>query len=324
MTGCGMSFIEKHQQFLLWSLLAVSIISISSAGAVFQLMDEVKPMLRASWRFQATALFMLPIFIVQFNQVRKDPIMMERLKLPKTLWIIVGSGLSLGLHMGAWVWSLDNTSLAHSLLFVTTHPLIIVLGLVLMRRYVHKFQIRGALIGFLGGCVALMGISTDGDATLIGDLAAFVGAIAVVGYFIAGRNLRQWMPLFVYIFPVTLIAAIELALVSLISEGTSISMLSINQSIFGWISLAWAPYVLYLAIFPGIVGHAGISSVLRWFSPIIISVAYLFEPLIGSFIGWMFGTMEIPSIWTWVGGLILISGTAMVIAGERELEREMA
>jgi drug/metabolite transporter (DMT)-like permease len=247
---------------------------------------------------------------------------MEKLRLPETRYILLGSGISLGLHMGAWVWSLDNTSLTHSLLFVTIHPLIIVFGALLLRKYVPKQQVFGASIGFIGGGITLLGISAETDVTLLGDLAAIIGAIAVVGYFLAGRKLRQWMPLFVYILPVTVIAAIFLAIMSMMLEGTVFSMSDENISMFGWMSSSWIWYVVYLAVFPGIVGHAGISAVLRWFPPIIVSVAYLFEPLVGSFIGWILGTTGIPSLWTWVGATVLMIGTVLVIRGDEELRSQ--
>ena len=310
------------QRILLWILLTFSIVSISSAGAVFQLMDDVPPLLRASWRFQLTAMLMAPMFFLQYRDMRQDSGSMEKLRLPETRYILLGSGISLGLHMGAWVWSLDNTSLTHSLLFVTIHPLIIVFGALLLRKYVPKQQVFGASIGFIGGGITLLGVSAESDVTLLGDLAAIIGAIAVVGYFLAGRKLRQWMPLFVYILPVTVIAAIFLAIMSMMLEGTVFSLSDENISMFGWISSSWIWYVVYLAVFPGIVGHAGISAVLRWFPPIIVSVAYLFEPLVGSFIGWIFGTTGIPSLWTWVGATVLMIGTVLVIRGDEELRSE--
>tara|TARA_B100000674_G_scaffold376467_1_gene318961 strand:- start:50 stop:1012 length:963 start_codon:yes stop_codon:yes gene_type:complete len=310
------------QRILLWILLTFSIISISSAGAVFQLMDDVPPLLRASWRFQMTAVLMAPMFFLQYRDMRQDSVSMESLRLPETRYILLGSGISLGLHMGAWVWSLDNTSLTHSLLFVTIHPLIIVFGALLLRKYVPKQQVFGASIGFIGGGITLLGISAESDVTLLGDIAAIIGAIAVVGYFLAGRKLRQWMPLFVYILPVTAIAAIFLAIMSMMLEGTVFSISDENISVFGWMSSSWIWYVVYLAVFPGIVGHAGISAVLRWFPPIIVSVAYLFEPLVGSFIGWILGTTGIPSLWTWVGATVLMIGTVLVIRGDEELRSQ--
>lgn len=285
-------------------------------------MDDVPPLLRASWRFQLTAVLMAPMFFLQYRDMRQDSDSIEKLRLPETRYILLGSGISLGLHMGAWVWSLDNTSLTHSLLFVTIHPLIIVFGALLLRKYVPKQQVFGASIGFIGGGITLLGISAETDVTLLGDLAAIIGAIAVVGYFLAGRKLRQWMPLFVYILPVTVIAAIFLAVMSVMLEGTVFSLSDENISMFGWMSNSWIWYVVYLAVFPGIVGHAGISAVLRWFPPIIVSVAYLFEPLVGSFIGWIFGTTGIPSLWTWVGATVLMIGTVLVIRGDEELRSE--
>ena len=312
----------KSQGIMLWILLTFSIISISSAGAVFQLMGDVPPLLRASWRFQVTAFMMAPMFFIQYSGMQNNQIAMDQFRIPETQWILIGSGISLGLHMGAWVWSLDNTSLTHSLLFVTIHPLIIVFGALLLRKYVPQQQVWGASIGFIGGGITLLGISVETEVTLLGDLAAIIGACAVVGYFLAGRKLRQWMPLFVYIVPVTVIAAVFLATMSLILEGSTFSIEDVNLSLFGWMSSTWIWYVLYLAAFPGIVGHAGISAVLRWFPPIIVSVAYLFEPLIGSFIGWLLGTTDIPSLWTWIGATVLMIGTVLVIKGEGEIKRE--
>ena len=310
------------QRIMLWVLLTFSIISISSAGAVFQLMDDVPPLLRASWRFQLTTLMMAPLCFIQYRDARQDQTFMSNLMSQETRYILFGSGISLGLHMGAWVWSLDNTSLTHSLLFVTIHPLIIVFGALLLRKYVPRQQVFGASIGFLGGGIALLGISAETDVTLLGDIAAIIGAVAVVGYLVAGRKLRQWMPLFVYTVPVTGIAAILLGIMSLMIEGSTFSMSQEDISIFGWISSSWIFYVLFLAAFPGIVGHAGISAVLRWFPPIIVSVAYLFEPLIGSIIGWLLGTTGIPSLWTWVGAIVLIIGTVLVIKGDEALHSQ--
>ncbi len=89
--------------------------------------------------------------------------------------------------------------------------------------------------------------------TLIGDAAAFIGAIAIVGYLVAGRFRRAWMPLFVYAFPVTLIAATLIAFSSMVLEGTTFSGLPSNSSLIGWGDLIYLPAVAYLAFGPGLV-----------------------------------------------------------------------
>ena len=103
-----------------WATLSVAVIAVSSAGIVLQEMSEVEPLLRASWRMQGTALVLLPGFIYQLTRAESySPSREDSL-------LVLASSAFLALHFGSWVWSLDNTSLVHSLLFVNTHPLVVV------------------------------------------------------------------------------------------------------------------------------------------------------------------------------------------------------
>ncbi len=303
-----------------WILLGAAVLAVSSAGPVFQLIDEVQPLLRASWRLQLTALILAPLAVWQYRAMpQSDKI---RCRSRQVSAIIVGSGLCLWIHFGSWVWSLDHTSLTHSLLFVTAHPLVFVVGLWLLKRPTNRQQTLGAVLGFLGAAVVLMGVSSEGDVTLIGDAAAFLGAVAIVGYLTAGRVLRKWMPLFVYAFPVTLIAGVMLALSSVIMEGSSWGSTPAASAVLGWGALVWLPYIAYLALGPGLVGHTGINAVLRWLPPIVISVSVVMEPLIGSLIGWGMGTTSVPGMWTWLGGPLLIAGVLLVSLGLDELNTD--
>ena len=130
--------------------------------------------------------------------------------------------------------------------------------------------------------------------------------------------LRGWMPLFIYAFPVTFIASILLSITSLVIEGSNIGLITPEKSVFGWSDIVWLPAIAYLAFVPGIIGHTGINGVLRWFPPIFISVSVLFEPLLGSVIGWLLGTTGVPGIFTWVGGPFLIAGIILVTIGQNE------
>ena len=299
-----------------WFILVAAVFAVSSAGAVFQLMAEVPPLLRASWRLQATSLVLLPMFIIHIRRARLDEALWTRLTDSRTIPILLGSAVCLWIHFGTWVWSLDHTSLTHSLLFVTAHPLVIVVGATLLGHRVARRSIAGAAIGFLGAAVTLVGGSGDGQVTMIGDLAAFVGAVAIVGYLIAGRELREWMPLFLYAFPVTFVASILLLLTSLAFEGTTVLGSTSSTNAFGWATTDWLPLIAYLALVPGMVGHTGINHVLRWLPPLVISVSVLFEPIIGSIIGWLLGTSAAPGLWTWAGGLMLVAGMLLVTLQE--------
>lgn len=293
---------------LVWGLLVAGVLGVSSAGAILSHVDEIPPLMRASWRLQITVLMLLPFAIWQYREM--DVSNRQRLTEKRTLLIIVGSGLALAAHFGTWVSSLDHTSLAHSLLFVTSHPIIIVIGTAILVRKPHRLETTGALIGLLGAGITLLDAANDGDVTLLGDMLAFAGAITVVGYIVAGRILREWMPVFVYAVPVTLIGAVLLIPFSIVmGEGTAA---------LGWIESDLLSWFILLAFLAGIVGHTGLNACLRWLPPLTISFAVTLEPIIGAFIGWFFFSEGVPGKWTWVGGSILILGILFVIKGGAE------
>ena len=300
-----------------WMILSAAVIAVSSAGAVLQSIDEIPPLLRMGWRLQATSLVLFPFALFQWIKLDKTEIM--SLLNPRNFAILLASGFCLFLHFATWGWSLDHTSLTHSLLFVTAHPLVFVIGAAIIGRPLLKRQSYGALIAFFGASLSLLSISERGDVTLIGDLAAFGGAVAIVGYLMAGRELRSWMPLFLYAFPVTFVGAILLTLSSMVLESSDWNHLR-SITTFGWTDMIWIPAIAYLAIGPGLVGHTGINGVLKWLPPIVISVSVLIEPILGTFIGMMLGTTEFPDNWTLLGGSFILLGLYLVISAENQLE----
>ena len=290
---------------LVWGLLVAGVIGVSSAGAILSHVDSIPPLMRASWRLQITVLMLLPFAIWQYKQM--DLNAKTRLFEKRTILIIVGSGCALAAHFGTWVTSLDHTSLAHSLLFVTSHPIIIVIGTAILVRKPHRLETAGALVGLLGAGITLLDAKNSGDVTLWGDFLAFLGAITVVGYIVAGRILREWMPVFVYAVPVTFLGAILLIPASI--------MMGESTAALGWVESELLGWFILLAFLAGIVGHTGLNACLRWLPPLTISFAVTLEPIIGAFIGWFFFSEGVPGKWTWLGGLILIFGIMLVIKG---------
>ena len=293
---------------LVWGLLAVSVLGVSSAGAILSHLDSIPPLMRASWRLQITVILLLPFAIWQYRNM--EVVEKKKLTEKRTLLILLGSGVALAAHFGTWVTSLDHTSLAHSLLFVTSHPIIIVIGTAIFVRKPRKLETIGALVGLVGAGITLLDAKNSGDVTLWGDFLAFAGAITVVGYIVAGRILREWMPVFVYAVPVTLLAGLLLIPVSILMGESTSALGWINSDLLGWFIL--------LAFLAGIVGHTGLNACLRWLPPLTISFAVTLEPIIGAFIGWLFFSEAIPQKWTWLGGLILIIGIMLVIKGGAE------
>ena len=304
-----------------WMLLVAAIFGVSSAGALFQQVDDVPPLLRASWRLQLTSVVLAPLALMQWKSHGHS--LKSRFMERKTiLWLLAG-GVFLALHFGAWVASLDETSLTHSLLFVTAHPLIIVFGMALIARFSlsyfrspNRWEIIGACVGFLGAALALVDLGDEQGGrtvTMWGDFLAFLGAVFVVGYIVSGRVLRKWMPIFLYAFPVTLIGALILIPASCLLEDDFSSM-----GAFGWIQAEYFWWFLALALIAGLLGHTGLYTCLRYMPPLVVSTSVTMEPIIGSIIGFVLFDTGLPGFWTWLGGPILISGILMVIIGSSQ------
>ena len=303
-----------------WGLLVAAVFGVSSAGALFQHVDTVPPLLRASWRLQLTSLVLLPLFLYQYRSI--ESVVAEQFKTRRTWLLLVASGVALAAHFGAWVASLDQTTLTHSLLFVTAHPLVIVVGMMILAPTIASVrpplrnETLGAFICFVGASITLLDTgSTQGDqtATIFGDALAFGGAVFVVGYIVVGRILRTWLPIFLYAFPVTLIAALLLLPFSWMIDPRFATF-----GVFGWTEADYFIWFLLLALAAGLLGHTGLNTCLRYISPLIVSVAVTLEPVLGSIIGWVFFDAGVPGRWTWLGGLVLMAGLmTVVIASEQ-------
>ena len=295
-----------------WLVLGVAICGVSSAGAIFTHVDEIPPLLRASWRLQLTALILAPLALWQFNSI--DEQVKSKLFEMSTGKIILASGAFLALHFGFWVTSLDYTSLTHSLLFVTAHPLVILIGMILFVRKPNGMELIGGIAAFAGAAISMLDtgdVQGDRSVTFFGDQLAFLGAVFVVGYFVCGRVLREWMPLFIYAFPVTLLGGLLLIPASMLLEADYS-----QYGAFGYIGHETLVWFVLLAFIAGILGHTGLNYCLKYVSPLLISISVTLEPVLGSIIGWMFFSTGVPGMWTWIGGPILMLGIISILYGE--------
>jgi len=295
-----------------WLVLGVAICGVSSAGAIFTHVDDIPPLLRASWRLQLTALLLAPLALWQFNSI--DAEVKSKLFDLSTGKIIAASGAFLALHFGFWVTSLDYTSLTHSLLFVTAHPLVILIGMFFFVRKPNGMELIGGLAAFAGAAISMLDagdVQGDRSVTFFGDQLAFLGAVFVVGYIVCGRILREWMPLFLYAFPVTLLGGLLLIPASMLLEADYS-----QHGAFGYIGHETLVWFVLLAFIAGILGHTGLNYCLKYVSPLLISISVTLEPVLGSIIGWMFFSTGVPGMWTWIGGPILMLGIISILYGE--------
>ncbi len=311
---------------LTWIILGAALLGVSSGGALLQSFGDVPPLLRASWRLQATTVLLLPLAVLDWG--REGAPWTSREEGRSDLVLVLASGLFLALHFGAWTASLDRTTLTHSLLFVTAHPLVVLVGSAVLLAFGREIippgrrGWAGGLLGLVGASLTLLdvGDATGGqEVTLFGDVLAFLGAVFVVGYLAAGRVLRARWPVFLYAAVVTGLASVLLAVGSGAAETGAIA----GHGIVGWIGPDWLAGFLLLAFLAGLVGHTGLNHCLKTMTPLTISVTLTLEPVVGSIIGLVaFGT-GVPGPATMLGGLIMLAGLLLVVSNptpEQNLE----
>jgi drug/metabolite transporter (DMT)-like permease len=219
--------------------------------------------------------------------------------------MLVG-GLLLALHFAAWITSLAYTSVAASVVLMTTHPFFVGLASHLLLRERLSRGMGVALIVAVAGSVLIgLGDLRQGSHRLWGDVLALVGAVAVAGYFVIGRRLRAQLSLLAYVFPVYGIAAVVLMVVMLASD---CSPLPQRPATWGWLSL--------MAL--GILGHSALNWALRYLSATYVTIAILGEPIGSTLLAWWL-LDEPPSPWAAVGGALILGGIVVASYAERAI-----
>lgn len=287
---------------LLTAILAVSTASIFIRFA----QAEAPSLVIAALRLTFATLLLAPIAWTRYRDELKS---LRRAEV--TLMVI--SGLFLAVHFATWISSLEYTTVASSVVFVSTGPLwVALLSPLLLNERSRRAAIVGLVIAILGGAM----IGLDGACTwnngfrcenlsqilegraMWGNFLALVGAWAVSGYLIIGRKIRaaRSMSLIPYIFVVYGIAAIALILIMFIAGE---SPLGYPAATYGWIFL--------LAAFPQLIGHSTYNWALRYLPASFVAVTTLGEP-IGSAILAFFLLQETPTVIVISGGILILIG----------------
>jgi drug/metabolite transporter (DMT)-like permease len=262
----------------------------------------------AAGRLGLAAIILLPIAWLRVGPE------LRRLK-RRDLLLGIGAGALLALHFDAWIASLDYTSVASSVALVSTNPLwVAVLSLLLWGERPPRLTLLGVLLAVAGS--ALIGFSDSGGAApnaLLGDGLALVGALAVSGYFLIGRELRRRLSLLAYIWLVYTSAAIVLLAVALVAASA--------QQGERWGALAGYPpsaygLLLLLAVGPQLLGHSALNWALRYLSATFITVALLGEPIGAALLALLlfrewFAPLQL------LGFVLLLAGIVAAARGER-------
>lgn len=99
------------------SILLAGITSISFASIFIRLCDDVPSIMIATYRLVIASLLLLTIFIIRGHSLKHIS--------KKDLIFSLLGGLFLSLHLITWIASLKYTSVANSVVLVTTNPVFV-------------------------------------------------------------------------------------------------------------------------------------------------------------------------------------------------------
>jgi drug/metabolite transporter (DMT)-like permease len=299
--------LDSRVRIFLPFVLLTAILAISASSVYIRFAQKEAPSLViAALRLTCAALLLAPL---AWTRQRHELQQLTRQEI--TLGCL--SGLFLAIHFATWTSSLEFTSVASSVVFVSTGPLwVALLSPVLLHERLGLASVLGLLLAILGGVIIAISDTCTWDhgiqcpalnqvmqgRAMWGNFLALLGAWMVSGYLIIGRKLRAGgsVSLIPYIFFVYSLCALAL-LVMMFAAG--LSPLGYSARTYGWIVL--------LAAFPQLIGHSTYNWALRYIPATLVAILTLIEP-IGSAVLAYVVLGETPTYGVLVGGLLILTG----------------
>ena len=282
-------------------ILTVGVVAVSFA-AIFIRLADAPPLVIASYRLTIAAVVMVGLAAGSWlRSGRVAPTKLTR----KDMVLLGVSSTSLALHFWVWILSLEYTSVASSVVLVTTNSFIVaVASRVLFKEALHPHTVVGIAVGISGGVVIALG-DAGSDEGLLGDLLAFGGAVAIVGYMLTGRTLRRHMSVLTYNTWVYTGTAAILLVAATVAGGP---FTGFTSETYLW--------MVMLALVPQVIGHSLLNWSLAHVTATAVTVAVMAEPVLAI-------ALAIPILgevppWTSVlGGVLVLSGIYVALRNRR-------
>lgn len=268
-------------------LLLIGVVSVSFA-AIFIRIADAPALSIAFYRQAMAAAIFLPLAIGRWKELRG---------LTATqLGVAVLSGALLALHFATWIASLSFTTVAASVVLVTTSPIFVAAAArVLFGERVGNTTFIGILIGLIGAAIVSGGDFGISTRAAVGDLLALAGAVAAAGYLLAGRRLRAGMSLFAYVGVVYATCAILL-----------LPAAAFGARLSGFSGETWLMFVL-LAVIPQALGHTVFNYLLKDMDATLVAISIMGEPIGSTLLALAFFG-EVPPWTAVVGGVLIMFG----------------
>ncbi|MCY4625044.1 MAG: DMT family transporter [Chloroflexi bacterium] len=284
--------------FVVYGGLALGVSAVSSAAVIIRLADAPSLTI-AAYRLALAAIVVVPLGLAfEWGALWS---------LTRRQWgLVLAAAVCLAAHFAFWIASLEHTSVASSVVIVTSNPVMVAIGASLfLRERSSPRVLAGIAVAVAGVVVIAVGDWDLGDRRLFGDFLAFLGAVAVAGYYIAGRSLRERLSILGYIAPVYGAAAVILVAAAL---ATGSRLTGFDVEVYGWLML--------LALLPQLVGHSSLNWSLGYLPATLVATAVMAEPVGASLLAWAV-LDEAPPVASVAGGALVLVGVFTTLTGGR-------
>jgi drug/metabolite transporter (DMT)-like permease len=271
-----------------WVSLVVGVMAVSVSAILIRYADDAEPFAISFWRCAAGALALAPFAARRLGQVSA-----RRFRLPAV------AGVFLALHFATWITSLELTTVAASVLIVTSSPVFVAIA----ARYVLKERLSSA--GWIGVGLTFLGTAlvAGGDlsgSSFDGNMLALIGSITVSGYVLAGQVSRRELGNLEYNVITYAAAAVPLVLLCFVAD----------VPLWGYGAQTWVA-IAGLVIGPQLLGHTVLNFVLKDLDATTVSVAVMAEPIIASVFAFALFS-EVPPVLIYPGGAAILAGIYLV------------
>jgi drug/metabolite transporter (DMT)-like permease len=277
-----------------YAVLLVGVLSVSFA-AIFIRLAEAPPLVIAAYRLTIASLILIPIASKELTKSLKKLYRRDG-------FLILLSSVFIALHFALWITSLSYTSIASSVILVTSHPAFVaVISYFLWSERLNRLTIGGIVVALLGIILINYDGFTFGSRAILGNLLALVAAFAMGAYLIIGKQIRARIDILPYLTLIYSGAAVILL----------VAMVSFGYSFTGYSSTTYVMMIL-LAIVPQLIGHSCLNLAVRLMPVTFVSVAILGEPVGATILGYLI-LSEPPTANEIVGGLLILAGIFTVL-----------
>lgn len=177
------------------------------------------------------------------------------------------------------------TLMSHSVIFVNLSGPVIVGWRLIKRQYVHILEMFGCGIAILGSVISILDHTSqkanpDDQNIILGDSIALIGSFLCAIWMMKNEEIVQHIPPLYAMTFIMLFSSIILVTFGLILFEDFTLSLNPTTGIFGFLTPELWLYVIFVyGFFTGACNMGAYSMSCKYFSPLVIGTAVLFEPI---------------------------------------------